>query len=262
MPCLLIKDNKLVKTTRFKSPAYVGDPVNAIKIFNEKEVDELIVVDISEDRQSRGPNYDLIRQIANECFMPVCYGGGISHVDHVREIFRLGIEKVALNSILCKDADILKEVSSKFGSQSIVAAVDVRKDLFGTYRPCFASGKKTGHLSLTDLLAEIELKGAGEILVNNISRDGTWQGFDLDLLRIVTQHVNVPVIAMGGAGDIGHIEAAIRMGGVSAVAIGSMAVYQSRGMGVLINFPHKEALERIDSIMSENNNVHAYTSIS
>lgn len=248
IPCLLVKDDKLVKTVRFKNPQYIGDPVNAIKIFNEKEVDEIIVVDISDDRQNSGPNFQLIRQIANECFMPVCYGGGISSIEQIREILKIGIEKVALNSALLRNETLVSEAARIFGSQCVVVSVDVKKNWLGKYRVSFCSGTQTTDIGLQNYLRRIETLGAGEILLNNISNEGTWEGFDTELLRQVSSSVSIPVIAMGGAGNATHIKEAISLGKVSAVAIGSMAVYQSRGMGVLINFPKKEILDEINNL--------------
>lgn len=248
MPCLLLKDTKLVKTIRFKSAQYIGDPVNAIKIFNEKEVDELIVADISANREIKGPNLDLIKQFADECFMPVCYGGGISTVEQIRKILKIGIEKVVLNSALYQNRNLIKDASKIFGSQCIVVSLDIQKNWIGKYLVSFYSGTKTINTNLIDYIAEIEKLGAGEILVNDISRDGTWEGFDLELLKNVSSNSNIPVIAMGGAGNFGHITDAIKIGKVSAVAIGSMAVYQKKEMGVLINFPKKEQIELANNI--------------
>ena len=248
MPCLLLKDTKLVKTIRFKNAQYVGDPVNAIKIFNEKEVDELIVVDISVNREITGPNFDLIKQFADECFMPVCYGGGISNIEQIRKILKIGIEKVVLNSSLYQNRNLIKDASKIFGSQCIVVSLDIQKNWIGKYLVSFNSGTKTINIDLKDYLAEIEKLGAGEILVNDISREGTWEGFDLELLKKVTSYSDIPVIAMGGAGSFEHITDAIKIGRVSAVAIGSMAVYQKKGMGVLINFPKKEQIELVNNL--------------
>jgi imidazole glycerol-phosphate synthase subunit HisF len=248
MPCLLVQNDKLVKTVKFRNPQYIGDPVNAIKIYNEKEVDELIVVDISENRAQRGPNYRLIREIANECFMPVCYGGGISTIEQIQQILKIGIEKVVINSAIYKNRLLIQQAARLFGNQCIVVSVDVKKNIWGNYKVTFVSGSKTIETELTGFIKEMEELGAGELLINDISKEGTWDGFDLDLLKKVTSSVNIPVIAMGGAGNMEHITAAISHGKVSAVAIGSMAVYQNKGMGVLINFPKKELLEIVNNL--------------
>ncbi len=248
IPCLLLKDRKLVKTVRFKDEQYIGDPVNAIKIFNEKEVDELIVLDISETRSKTGPDYQMIKTIADECFMPVCYGGGISNTSQMREILKIGIEKVVLNSVLHHCPELITEAARLFGSQCIVVSVDVKINWFGKYEVCFFSGTKKTKTSLFDYLKQVESLGAGEILINNISREGTWNGFDLDLLKNTASSVSIPVIAMGGAGSFPDIFEALKLAKVSAVAIGSMAVFQKKGMGVLVNFPKKELLDKLNQL--------------
>jgi len=248
MPCLLVKDNKLVKTIKFKQSNYVGDPVNAIKIYNEKEVDELIVTDISANRAIKGPDFDLIQQLSNECFMPVCYGGGISTMEQVYKILKIGIEKVAVNTALKNDFKIIEDIAGKFGSQCVVAALDIKKNWLGKYQVTFNSGQHTSPMDIISFVKKVESAGAGEILINNIDKDGTWDGYDLELIKLITNCVSIPVIAMGGAGNINHIKDAIIKGKASAVAIGSMAVYQSKGMGVLINFPKPNILEEINHL--------------
>ncbi len=242
MPCLLVKNGRLVKTVKFKNPQYVGDPVNAIKIFNDKEVDELIVVDINATKDNQGPNFELIRDIADECFMPVCYGGGIESIQQIKSLFSLGIEKVALNSHAMVNKNLITDSAKKFGSQSIVLSIDVKRNQHGKYIIYTQGGTKKSIYNLEEYVKIVEDAGAGEILLNSIDRDGTWKGFDIDMISIVTSSVNIPVIAVGGAGNIQHISDAIQNGGVSAVALGSMSVYQKKGMGVLIRFPKREDL--------------------
>lgn len=248
MPCLTIKDNKLVKTKRFKDPQYVGDPVNAIKIFNQKEVDELIVLDISENRKQRGPDLTLIGQLANECFMPVTYGGGISNISQIQQILKIGIEKVAINSVLKDDFTFISTAADHFGSQCVVAVMDIKKNWFGRYKLTFDSGGNISNANLAAFSKQLEEAGAGEILINNIDKEGTWEGFDLDLLKTISSNVSVPVIALGGAGNTNHIKDAISIGKASAVAVSSMAVFQSKGMGVLINFPKPNVLTEINNL--------------
>jgi len=248
IPCLLIQDNKLVKTVKFKNPKYIGDPVNAIKIYNEKEVDELIVVDISKKRYENGPNFNLIKQMADECFMPVCYGGGISNIDQIQKILKIGIEKIALNTAIMPDTQLISQAANKFGSQCIVVALDIKKNWLGKYKVTFNSGDQMINTDIVDFAKTAENAGAGEILINNIDRDGTWEGFDIEMIRKITSNVSIPVIAAGGAGNLSHIKDAITIGKASAVAIGSMAVYQSKGMGVLINFPKTKVLEEINNL--------------
>ena len=248
IPCLLIQDNKLVKTVKFKNPKYIGDPVNAIKIYNEKEVDELIVVDISKKRYENGPNFNLIKQMADECFMPVCYGGGISNIDQIQKILKIGIEKIALNTAIMLDTQLISQAANKFGSQCIVVALDIKKNWLGKYKVTFNSGDQMINTDIVDFAKTAENAGAGEILINNIDRDVTWEGFDIEMIRKITSNVSIPVIAAGGAGNLSHIKDAITIGKASAVAIGSMAVYQSKGMGVLINFPKTKVLEEINNL--------------
>lgn len=246
IPCLQVKDNKLVKTFRFKNEKYIGDVVNAVKIFNDKEVDELIILDISRNRHERGPNFELIRKIADECFMPVCYGGGISSTEQIREILKLGIEKVILNSALQSNRDIIRIAAGQFGSQCIMVSLDIKKNWRRKYKACFQSGRVVDDTDPITLALEFEKLGAGELLVNNIQRDGTWAGFDVEILQRIATQVKIPVIALGGAGTIQHIEEALNTGRASAVAIGSMAVYQNKDSGVLINFPKPEQLKHLN----------------
>lgn len=248
IPCLLTIDGQLVKTAKFKNPAYVGDPVNAIKIFNKKEVDEIIVLDISNDRFKNGPKLDFIQHLTNECFMPLSYGGGITQVQQIRAILKTGVEKVIINSSLQKNLSLIRHASNLFGSQCIIASVDVKKHWTGQYRPFFKSGTSNQRVDLKTYLSALEQAGAGEVILHNISREGSWSGFDLELLRLASSTVRIPVIALGGAGNINHIKEAITHGGVSAVAIGSMSVYQKKGKGRLINFPDQATLQQINHL--------------
>ena len=245
MPCLLVKKDRLVKTVRFKKPSYIGDPVNAIKIFNEKEVDELIILDINATIEKRKPNFELIGEVADECFMPVCYGGGISSIDEMKRLFGLGIEKVSLNSYALNNFDLIHDSAKTFGSQSIIVSMDIKRNVFGKYRIHTHSGKKPSRMNLTEYVKSAENLGAGEILLNSIDRDGMWSGFDIELLKMVTNIVNIPVIALGGAGKLSDISDAVHKGGASAVALGSMAVYQGKNRGVLVNFPYRQKLIEI-----------------
>jgi len=248
IPCLLVKDGRLVKTEKFRNPRYVGDPVNAAKIFNRKEVDELIVLDISDGREKRGPDMSLIHRLANECFMPLTYGGGISNVNQIREILKAGVEKVVIGTAANTQPQLIKEAAVLFGSQCIVVSVDVKKNIFGEYQLRCNSGRKIIHKEIEVFLLELEYAGAGEIIIHDVSREGTWKGFDTQLIRRVCSNVELPVIALGGAGDLVHIRSALVAGKASAVAIGSMAVYQQKDKGVLINFPDREALKLINHI--------------
>jgi cyclase len=245
MPCLLVDNGRLVKTVKFKAPAYIGDPINAIKIYNEKEVDELILVDITATLESRAPSLEILAEVADECFMPMCYGGGITTLDQIRTIFRLGMEKAAINSHAFKDPDFIARAADAFGSQSIILSMDVKKSLFGKYSVWVQSGRKDTRMDPVEYAQRLTEKGAGEILLNSIDRDGTWGGYDVALIKKVADAVPVPVIACGGAARIGDFRQAVQEGGASACAAGSMVVYQGQGLGVLINFPARADLESI-----------------
>jgi len=243
MPCLLVKDDRLVKTVRFRNPGYVGDPVNAIKIYNEKEVDELILLDISATPQGREPNFELVETVANECFMPLCYGGGVSEVEHARRLFGIGVEKVAINSRAADDERLIGQCAALFGSQSIVVSIDYKKTWRGKRLVHTQSGRKKTSHDPVEYARRMEQAGAGELLLTSIDRDGTWSGYDVELIRAVTDAVNLPVIACGGAGSVADFGEAVSAGGASAVAAGSMVVYSGQGLGVLIKFPTREELE-------------------
>jgi cyclase len=242
IPSLLLSDGGLVKTVKFKSPKYVGDPINAVKIFNEKEVDELVFLDITATAQKRAPNMALIREIATECFMPLAYGGGITTVAQVKEILQAGVEKVVINSALAGNANLLQEAANLFGSQSIVASIDVGKSLFGKYQVCTQNGRKQVSSDPVAYAKAMEAAGAGEIFLNAIHQDGTFAGYDLALIRQVAAAVEVPVIACGGAGKVQDFAEAVKAG-ASAVAAGSMFVFHGPHRAVLINFPTQATLK-------------------
>ncbi len=244
MPCLLLDGRKLVKTVKFKEPNYVGDPVNAVMIYNEKEVDELIFLDINATKQSREPPYDIIANIATECFMPFTYGGGIHSIEQMKRIFALGVEKIAINSHLAMNHDLVITAADKFGSQSIVASIDVKKSWSGQYRVHTHGGTKNTGQNPVEWAMLVEKLGVGEILLTSIDRDGTYEGYDLELIRAVSDAVNVPIIACGGAGKVQDFGEAVKVG-ASAVAAGSMVVYHGTARGVLINFPSRDELSRV-----------------
>ncbi len=243
MPCLLVSNGRLVKTVRFRNPAYVGDPVNAIKIYNEKEVDELILLDITATVEGRKPDFSFLSEVADECFMPLAYGGGICDIDDISRIFSLGIEKVAINSYALENPSFVEKAAAVFGSQSILLSMDVKKNLFGKYRVYGRGGRNGTDHEPAAWAARMERIGAGEILLNSIDQDGTMEGYDTTLIRKVTEAVTVPVIACGGAGRIQDFKMAVEEGGASAVAAGSMVVYQGKNKGVLINFPSRDDLK-------------------
>jgi len=245
IPVLLLHNKGLVKTVKFKNPKYVGDPLNAIKIFNEKEVDELIFLDIDASKEGREPDYEMIEDFASECFMPVCYGGGITKLDQIQKIFKLGIEKVSINLSALQNLELIKEASSRFGSQSLVVTVDVKKSFTGKYLVYNHKKAKTEKTPLQEYLQKIEMAGAGEILINNVDRDGTLNGYDTKLLKSVVDNVTIPVIACGGAGSLEDFKTVKKEANVSAVAAGSFFVFHGKHKAVLITYPHYKKLEEL-----------------
>jgi cyclase len=243
MPCLLLRGHGLVKTRRFRDAVYVGDPVNAVRIFSEKEVDELVLLDIDASREGREPNYDLIAEVAGECFMPMAYGGGIRNLEQVRRLIRCGVEKVIVNSAACESTAVIRAAADVFGSQAVVGAIDVHKSLLGAWRVMACSGTRDTGLSLDVHVRALVDAGAGELLVNNIDRDGMMEGFDLELIKRVALQVPVPIVACGGAGTVQHLRQAVQEAGASAVAAGSMFVFHGRHRAVLINYPAAAELE-------------------
>ncbi len=242
IPALLVRDGCLVKTVRFGQFSYVGDPCNTVRIFNELEVDELLVLDISKDRAERGPDLKLIADLADECFMPLGYGGGIRSLADARAVFATGIEKVVINTAAADRPHIISEVAAVYGNQAVIVSIDVKKGLLGKRTVWTANGQRNTGLDPVEWAVQVARLGAGEILLTSIDREGTWEGFDVDLIRKVADAVQVPVIAHGGAGSLQDVGKAVAEGGASAVALGSMVVFQRRGMGVLVNFPASDAL--------------------
>lgn len=237
IPVLLLKDGGLYKTVRFAKDNYVGDPINTVKIFNEKEADELVLLDYRATRDKRAPDFKKAAEIAGEAFMPMAFGGGITSLDQAKMVFDGGFEKVVLNSVLFRNLPILEEIGNIYGAQAVVASIDVGRNLFGKQQVYAVSGSKKTGLDPVDWAKTLESAGAGEIFLNSVDRDGTWEGYDLPLIRAVSAAVKIPVIACGGAGSMADFEQAVREGGASAVAAGSLFVYQRKGMGVLVNFP-------------------------
>jgi imidazole glycerol-phosphate synthase subunit HisF len=242
IPCLLLRNTSLVKTVRFGKFGYIGDPTNTCRIFNELEVDELAFLDITASRENREPNYAILQEIANECFMPLTYGGGIRSCKTAEHIFQIGFEKVILNTHPFSNPDTITDLAKAFGSQSVIIAIDVRKNFLGKYQVCGLSGTENRKRHPVEWAREAQDRGAGEILLTAIDQEGTWKGFDIELTAQVSQAVSIPVIAHGGAGTVTHIGDVVKKGRASAVALGSMVVYQQKDMGVLVNFPDKEAL--------------------
>lgn len=237
IPVLLMKNDSLVKTICFNKFNYIGDPINTASIFNELEVDELMLLDIRSSLLGYGPKFETLKEIASECFMPLSYGGGIKNLDHAELIFNLGFEKLILNYSIFDNPELIKSLTKKYGSQAVVGSMDVKKDLFGKYKVYTLSGRKKIHNHPVEWAKYIETLGCGEILLTNIDKEGTWDGFDLELIKSISNNVSIPVICHGGAGSIKDVKEAINYGNASAVALGSLVLYQKKNMGVLINLP-------------------------
>lgn len=242
IPVLLLKDNGLVKTIKFKDSTYVGDPINSVRIFNEKEVDELAFLDITASIENRGPNFKLLEDIAGEAFMPMSYGGGITNMEEIKKLFNIGFEKIILNSSIYKNPKLISEAVKIFGSQSIVASIDVKKNMFGQYKLYSFSGSKKERFDLLNYCKEIETYGIGELLVNSIDLDGTGKGYDIELIKMISVAINIPVIACGGAGCLNDFKNAVEKAGASSVAAGSMFVFMGKHRAVLINYPERDVL--------------------
>jgi len=240
MPCLLMSNGALVKTIRFKEGSYVGDPVNAVRIFNQKEVDELILLDIHATTKDSGIDFDTLEKVVSECFMPICYGGGVRTVEDMRRLYALGIEKVSLGAAAFEVPGLVQQASQEFGAQAVVVTLDVKKGLLGKATVRTRNGSRDTKTSPLEAARNFAEQGAGEILLYSIDRDGTWSGFDLKLIEQVSHGVTVPVVATGGAGSLQDIRAAVKEADASAVAIGSMAVFQGKDLGVLIKFPTRK----------------------
>jgi imidazole glycerol-phosphate synthase subunit HisF len=245
IPTLLLRNESLVKTIRFGRFTYVGDPCNTVRIFNELEVDELLFLDISATLEKRSPNRKVLKEIASECFMPLAYGGGVRTIEDTKVLFEIGFEKIVINSYSVENPSFIRQLSERYGNQAIIASIDVRKNFRHQYGVYTHAGKKNVHRHPVEWAKQLENLGAGEILLTNIDREGTWSGYDLELTKMVAEAVTIPVIAHGGAGNINHIEDAVKQGKASAVALGSMVVFQKQGMGVLVNFPDSNHLRKV-----------------
>jgi len=239
IPALLINNGDLIKTTKFKNPNYIGDPVNAVKIFNEKEVDELIVLDINCTINSNSPDFNLIKEIVGEAFMPICYGGGIKNIEQIKKVLFLGVEKIAINTATFYDPELISNAANIFGSQAIVASIDVGYNWKRKQHVFIESGKKNIKYLPIDYAKKMEDLGAGEILINCIYRDGTMSGYDIELLNKLCDSVKIPVIALGGAKDKTDIKKVFNKTSVSAAAAGSMFIYTGIHKAVLINYSNK-----------------------
>lgn len=245
IPCLLLRGRGLYKTVKFKEPKYVGDPVNAVKIFNQKEVDELILLDITATSEKRGPDFELISDIASECFMPLSYGGGVTTIEQMRMLYRLGVEKISLSSAAFHNRRLIQEACDVFGSSSVIVTIDTKKTLLGKYETWINAGTINTKENPIKYAEELAKLGVGEILVNSIDRDGTMSGYDVAFLEKLTRIVDTPVIACGGAGSLEHIRDVVTNAHVPAVAAGSMFVFHGKHRAVLINYPSQAELEKL-----------------
>lgn len=248
IPCLLVHEGGLVKTIGFKNPKYVGDPINAVKIFNEKECDELVVLDIDATTTGVEPDYKMIADMASECRMPLCYGGGVRTPQSAKKIIGLGVEKVAISAAAIENPALITQISQEIGAQSVVVVLDVKKRMFGREHDVYThNGCRNTKRSVLEMAQEAEGRGAGEIVINSIENDGQMKGYDLALARRVREAVHVPVTFLGGAGSLDDIAALIRNCGVVGASAGSLFVFKGIHRAVLINYPQmaqKDALIR------------------
>jgi cyclase len=245
IPILLLKNSGLYKTTKFKDPKYIGDPINAIRIFNEKEVDELVFLDITKSYDNTEINWNILKDIATECFMPLTYGGGIRSVEMIREVLNIGVEKVSLNTNAVKNPEIINKAAGYFGNSTIVVSIDVKKNIFGKYEVFICGGKEKTKLNPLDWAREVERRGAGEILINSIDNDGVMNGYDFNLIKIISSCVNIPIVAAGGAKGLLDFKSAITDCNASGVAGGACFVYQGKHRAVLITYPSREEINKL-----------------
>lgn len=244
IPALLLRNGGLVKTTRFKDPRYIGDPINVIRIFNEKEVDELMVLDISASMENREPDYQLIEHIAGECFMPLTYGGGVTSIEQAQRIYASGVEKICIQTAALDNPKFVCELADRFGSQSVMVSLDIKRDWLGRARVFASAQNKLLAYDWLCLLLNLVDAGAGEILLNAVDKDGTLSSPDLELIRQASEHVNVPLVALGGVSSMSDIKAAVAAG-ASAVAAGAFFVYHGPHRAVLITYPRYQDLEQL-----------------
>lgn len=244
IPCLLLQNGGLVKTRRFRKPVYIGDPINAIRIFNDKEADELLVLDISASGAGREPQYELIEQFAGECFMPLSYGGGVQSVDQASRLFAIGVEKVSVQSAGFRDPGLITRLAERFGNQAIVASIDVKRDWLRRPRLYSAASGRIVPGSWLEHTQALVAAGAGEVLLGSVDRDGTMQGMDLQLIRECSDNLDVPLVAVGGAGSLDDIGAALNAG-ASAVAAGALFVFHGPHRAVLITYPTYDELQQL-----------------
>lgn len=244
IPCLQLVDESLVKAVKFDKYGYIGDYINTVRIFNELEVDELCFLDIRASLEKREPNIKILHHISDECFMPLSYGGGIRNFQIAKQILSIGFEKVIVNTEAFHQPNLIPSIAEHFGTQAIVASIDVKKNIWGKYQVYINDGRQKINLDPVEWAQQLQSMGAGEILFTSMDKEGTWSGYDLEIIKKITSSLSIPVIANGGAGSIQDIADVIKNGGASAAALGSMVVYQKKGMGVLVSFPDRNKLEK------------------
>jgi imidazole glycerol-phosphate synthase subunit HisF len=245
IPSLLVHDNGLVKTVNFKNPKYLGDPINAVRIFNEKEVDELAIFDIDATVLGKEPDYALIEKLANQSRMPLCYGGGVKTVEQAQKIFGLGIEKIALSSAVIQNPNLITQIADRVGSQSVIVVLDVKKKLLGGYEVYIHNGKKATGINPIEFAEKAQKLGAGEIIINSIDQDGVMKGFDMNLIDKICDKISLPITVLGGAGTLQDIQKVIERHGIIGVAAGSLFVFKGAYKAVLINYPNKEEKKKM-----------------
>jgi cyclase len=253
IPSLLLHDKGLVKTVNFKSPKYVGDPINAVRIYNEKEVDELAFFDIDATVLNKEPDYNLIEKLANQSRMPLCYGGGVKTVEQAQIIFSLGIEKIALSSAAINNTNLVSQIADRVGSQSVIVVLDIKKKLLGGYEIYTHNGNKSTGINPIKFAKELEALGAGEIIINSIDQDGVMKGYDLNLIDKMAEVISIPLTVLGGAGSMSDIEKVIEKHGVIGVAAGSLFVFKGTYKAVLINYPTQLEKNKIFKINKSGN---------
>ena len=244
IPVLLIDDGGLVKSIEFDKYSYIGDPMNAIRLYNEMEVDELVFLDISASKEDRGPDFEMIEELTANAFMPLAYGGGVTSVEEIKKLFYLGVEKVIINNQLLTNKEFIKEASKLHGKQSIVGAIDIKKNFFGKYKIYDHTTKKTLDTNHIEYIQELQNADIGELFINDVSNDGKMKGFDLKLIDSIHHTVSIPVVFCGGAGNLQDIKSAIDSG-AHAAAAGSIFIYKGKTKGILINYPTQNELYKL-----------------
>jgi cyclase len=242
IPVLLLKGQGLVKSINFKNHRYIGDPINAVRIFNDLKADELVFLDIMASKEQRLISLDFVRKVGEEANMPFAVGGGISTIENIREIIGAGAEKVIINSAAAINPDFIRQASEAFGSSTIVVCIDVKKKLFGKQQVWTKNGTESIGLTPVEYAQKMEAKGAGEIIIQSIEQDGLMKGYDLDLIKTITESVTIPVVALGGAGNVTHLKEAYSQANATGLAAGSMFIYHGARKGVLINYPEKNEM--------------------